>query len=149
MSLTLAIALLLSTTPARAQTHWAVGVKSGSMLGLVGLAAERETAGTAVGVNAGIEEGRQTVFFLGRRYSKLDPGNRPYVDVRLGVLRVEVGQSAEWIGLLAIGAGYEAPRVGPLRVTIEGGIGLQNLDPSFTPISRAGIFIGGSVRVGL
>ncbi len=145
----LAITLLTAwpAVTAQAQDHWAVGLKAGSLLGLGGITLERGTAGSAGLLNVGFAEGRQTLLILGRRYASAQPGNRAYLDVRLGALRVDSGATAEWVSLFGLGAGYELPMLGLVRLAIETGIGLQNIEPSFTPLTRAGVFIGGTIGV--
>lgn len=145
MALTLLTAW--SAGPAQAQDHWTVGLKAGSLLGLGGVTLERGTGGSAALLNVGFAEGRQTLLILGRRYAAAQPGNRAYLDVRLGALRIDSGATAEWVSLFGLGAGYELPILGVLRVAIETGIGLQNIEPSFTPLTRAGVFLGGTIGV--
>lgn len=135
------------TETGRSQSHWTVGLKAGSLLGLGGVALEHETDASAVLVNLGFADGRQTLLLSGRRYGSAQPGNRTYLDARLGVMRVGGGTTADWVSLFAFGAGYEAPLLGIVRLTIETGVGLQNIEPSFTPLTRAGIFLGGTAGI--
>lgn len=149
VAVSIAVALLSAppAATAQAQPYWAVGVKAGALLGLGGMALERGVAESAALLNVGFAEGRQTLLILGRRYGAAQPGNRAYLDVRLGALRVDSGATAEWVSLFGLGAGYELPRLGVLRLAIETGIGLQNIEPSFTPLTRAGVFLGATVGV--
>lgn len=132
---------------AEAQDDWTVGLKAGSLLGLGGVTLERATGGNAALLNLGFAEGRQTLLVLGRRYGSPQPDGRAYVDARLGLLRVDSGPGADWVSLFAVGTGYELPRLGVVRIALETGLGLQNVQPSFTPLTRAGVFLGATIGV--
>lgn len=147
LGLGLGLVLSCAAQTGQAQTRWHLGIKAGSMLGIGGIALERGNGASAIGANVGIGEDRQVLVFIGRRYGSARAGNRAFVDARIGMMRVDSGVSARFINMMAVGAGYEAPTLGLLRLTVEAGLGAHDIQPSFTPLTQAGLFVGATVSV--
>lgn len=130
----------------QAQTRWTVGAKTGAIMGLIGIEVEREWTGTSLLLNAGGRADRLALMLMGRRYAAPRVGNRTFVDIRVGILQLRSGAAQqEIVSLFGVGGGYEAPLLGILRLTIETGVGLLDVNPTFTPLTQAGLYLGGTI----
>jgi len=134
--------MLADSPPARAESRWVVGIKTGTAVGLLGLEAEREWSGWSVLLNIGGVDRPINVLLIGRRYSSPLRVNRTFFDVRVGTLRLGSPRGGRTLPFLGVGARYEVRLFRMFRLTGEAGIGLFNVTPSFTPITQAGVFLG-------
>ena len=129
-----------------AEDRWVVGVKTGATLGFIGLELEREWAGRSVLLNAGGGIDRPvSALLIGRQYLTPNPISRPFFDVRLGTLGTGTVSEGRLSSFVGAGLGFEWRPIWVWRINLEVGIGVFDVDPSFTRIVHMGVFFGLSI----